>query len=210
MVKEDNIEIPRELVASMDDLILHFDVMYVMGLPFFTSIDGTIRYRGAVPLDSRTGAELFRALDKLLRAYNKAGFYVAEGECDGEFKCLVDETMDELSVAMNYTTPEDHENMAERNNRTIGERVRAVLHGLPFRIVPKVLVCFMVMTCTHQLNLFPAKGGVSPYYSPHALMSKRSLTTRSICAMQLGPTCRLLMTTRTRTTLVPEPWITSI
>jgi hypothetical protein len=56
---------------------------------------------------------------------------------------------------------------AERNNRMIEERIRATYHNLPYKAIPKTMIRHLAMVCTEQLNLFPAKGGVSVYYSPH-------------------------------------------
>ena len=34
---------------------------------------------------------------------------------------------------------------------------------------------YLALVCTSQLNMFPAKGGISPYYSPHVLMGGSKL-----------------------------------
>ena len=54
MVKEDEIEVPPELVAEPDDLVYCMDFFYVNGIPILNGIDKTVRYRKAVPLPSRT------------------------------------------------------------------------------------------------------------------------------------------------------------
>ena len=38
---------------------------------------------------------------------------------------------------MNYTNAQEHVPQAERNNRTIKERIRAALHRLPYKKIPK-------------------------------------------------------------------------
>jgi hypothetical protein len=42
------------------------------------------------------------------------------------------------------------------------------------------------MVSTHQLNLFPAKGGVSAYLSPHMIMTGRNLDFAKHCQVPFG------------------------
>jgi hypothetical protein len=44
---------------------------------------------------------------------------------------MMDKVKDNLAVRMNFTNALDHVPEAERNNRTIKERVRAAYHQLP-------------------------------------------------------------------------------
>ena len=74
---------------------------------------------------------------------------------------MLEKVSDELDIEMNYATTDEHVPEAERNNRTIKERIRATYHNLPFKAIPKVMLQILAMVCTNQLNLFPAKGGVS-------------------------------------------------
>ena len=82
----------------------------------------------------------------------------------------MDEVKDELDIQMNYTVTDEHVPEVERNNRTIAERIRATYHNLPFKKMPKLMLRYLAMVSTHQLNLFPAKGGISAYFSPHVLV----------------------------------------
>ena len=44
----------------------------------------------------------------------------------------------------------------------------------------------MVMNQANQLNLFPVKGGVSPYYSPQMLLHQMSLDFNKHCTVPFG------------------------
>ena len=121
-------------------------------------------------LDNRNADSLYGALDVVLRSYNKAGFFVKKIKCDHEFKPIMDDIKDELDIDLEYPPQGDHVPEAERYNRTIGERVRAGYHCLPYKIIPRVILKALAKLSTAQLNFFPAKGGVSPYYSPYMLM----------------------------------------
>jgi hypothetical protein len=134
-------------------------------LPLFTGIDRSIKYRTAIPILNRSSKELFKAMDRAFRIYNKAGFRVTEVYCDQEFKHMMDKVSDDLEVEMNYTTTGEHVPEAERNNRTLKERIRAAFHNLPFRAIPKLMLGYLATVCCLQLNFCPAKTGVSAFFT---------------------------------------------
>ena len=185
-VRIETVEIPKEIITQYHKIRLCIDIMYVNGMPMFTGIDTTIIFRSLVPLDNEKSKELFRALDVILRQYNKAGFLISQIDCDGQFKPLMTKVEDDLNVTMNYTATDDHVPEAEHNNRTIQERIRAHYHRLPYRRVPKLLLRHISMRSTHQLNLFPAKNGVSDHFSPHLIMGGRPLDYEKDCQVPTG------------------------
>ena len=129
---DDEIDIPKELIEKNQDLTLCLDIMFVNGIPMLTSIDRTIRYRPLIPLKNRESKELYWAIDAILRNYNQAGFSIKQIFCDQEFEELMEQVNDELDIKMDYTSSGEHVPEAERNNRTIGERMRAIYHNLPY------------------------------------------------------------------------------
>ena len=174
-VRDDNIAIPPELTMQHKNLVLCMDLMFICGLPMFTCIDRSIKYRSVVPLKNRRSKELYRALDVVFRVYNAAGFTITEIHCDQEFKHQMDLIYDNLDITMNYTTTGDHVPEAERNNRTLKERIRAAFHNLPFHAMPGAMLKQLVLMCCHQLNIFPSKTGISDYFSPYSIMSGRNI-----------------------------------
>ena len=184
-VKQDWVEIPPELLQQRN-LTLCFDIMYVNGMPMLTAIDREIRFRSLVPLNGRTADDIYEALDKILRHYNAGGFYCTWILSDQEFKTLMDDISDDLGATMNYTSKDEHVPEAERNNRTIGERIRAAYHRLPYRVIPKLMMRTLAMISTSRLNYFPAKGGISPYYSPNMILTQRKLNYEKHCKIPFG------------------------
>ena len=162
------------------------DIMFVNGMPMLTGIDRSIRFRSLVPLTNRTAPELYSGLDKILRHYNDGGYTVQRIHCDQEFKPIMAEVEDKLDVKMNYTVTDEHVPEAERNNRTIAECIRATYHNLPYKTMPKLMLRYLAMVCAHQLNLFPAKGGVSAYLSPHVLVGGQNLDFEKHCQIPFG------------------------
>ena len=185
-VKDDLVEIPPEIKSQHKNLTLDIDVMYVNGMPFLTAIDKSIRYRSAVPLANRTSKSLYTAIDKIFRHYNKSGFTITDMNIDNEFKPIMDPIKDELGINMNYTTEGEHVPAAERNNRTIEEHIRAIYHNLPYKAIPRVMLRALTLQSTEALNFFPAKGGVSSYYSPRTIMKGEALDYTKHCRFPFG------------------------
>ena len=69
-----------------------------------------------VPLDDRTDEELYRGYDNFQRHYNRAGFFMKQIHCDGEFKSIMDEVADNLDISKNYANTDDHVTIIEQNN----------------------------------------------------------------------------------------------
>jgi hypothetical protein len=169
-VREDTVEIPEELIANNREIELCIDTMYLNECGFMTTIDRTIRFRSAIPIENRTHEEYYHVLDMVLRLYNSAGVHIKTIHCDGEFRAMMEKVKDDLGVQMNFTNALDHVPEAERNNRTIKERVQAAYHQLPYKALPRQLIRYLVTMQASKLNLFPAKGGISPYYSPRTIL----------------------------------------
>jgi hypothetical protein len=185
-VREDTVKIPEELIAHNRKIELCINIMYVNECGFMTTIDQTIRFRSAIPIDNRVHKEYYRALDMVLRMYNSAGFHIKTIHCDGEFRAMMEKVKDNLGVRMNFTNALDHVPEAERNNRTIKERVRAAYHRLLYKALPRTLIRYLVTTQASQLNLFPAKGGISPYYSLRTILGLPVLDFDKHCAVPFG------------------------
>ena len=85
----------------------------------------------------------------------------------------MDSVAADLNVKMNYASSGEHVPEAERNNRTIKDRVRTTYHQLPYKRVPKLMIKKLVLHATKMLNILLAKGGISSYLSPYTLVTCR-------------------------------------
>ena len=48
------------------------------------------------------------------------------------------------------------------------------------------MIKYLAMKVTSDLNLFPVEGGVSDYYSPNVILSRRNLDYRQHCRYEFG------------------------
>jgi hypothetical protein len=140
-----------------------------------TTIDQTIGFRSALPIKNRTHEEFYHVLDMVLQLYNSTGLHSKTRHCNREFRAMMDKVKDNLGVCMNFTSALDHVPEAERNNRTIKERVWAAYHRLLYIALLRQLIQYLVQTQASQLNLFPTKGVISPYYSPGTILGLPTL-----------------------------------
>jgi hypothetical protein len=163
-VVDDSIEIPTELLRNKDKIELAIDLISINQVILMTTIDRTVKYRSVVPLENHSKKELYRGLDVVLRLYNKSVFSIKRIHCDSEFRSIMDPVAEDMNVEMNYSNPEGHVPDIERNNRVIKERFRIAYYRLPFKKIPRIMIRYLAMINAKQLNLFPAKNGISAHY----------------------------------------------
>jgi hypothetical protein len=185
-VRSNLIEITKEIITKHHDIDLCMDDMDVNECGMLTAIDRTIKFQSLVPMNTKQHAEYYRALDQILRHYNRAGFVIRTKHCDGEFRGMMEKVKDELDVDMNFTNAQDHVPEAERNNRTIKERIRVAYHRLPYKAIPRIMINYLAMIQANQLNLFPVKAGVSQYDSHRMILNQTNLDYTKHCVVPFG------------------------
>jgi hypothetical protein len=57
---------------------------------------------------------------------------------------------------------------------------------LPYKALLQQLIRYLVQTQASQLNLFPARGGISPYYSPRTILGLPKLDYAKHCTVPFG------------------------
>lgn len=53
-------------------------------------------------------------------------------------------------------------------------------YKLPFEALPKVMVRYLPLHITKNGSLFPKKGGISKYFSPHVLLKRWMIDFRNV------------------------------
>ncbi|KAI2498511.1 Reverse transcriptase (RNA-dependent DNA polymerase) [Fragilaria crotonensis] len=168
-------------------------------------------FRTVRQVPDRSKAVILQATRHVVNLYNSRGFNVCDIHADNEFECIRE---DVRPVEVNAVTMDSHVGEVERSVRTIKERLRTCVHGLPFERLPKLMIRHMVIEAVRCLNQFPWKHGISDDMSPAALVTghpppdfqkmrlefgtyvqvfedndpTNSTRTRSMGAIALGPT----------------------
>ena len=106
--------------------------------------------------------------------------------CDNEFRPLLTPLSLENTLFINYANPQEHVPEAERNNRTVKERICTTYHRLLFKHLSRIMVKYLPPEAAKKINYFPAKHGISKYYSPRMIVHHQSLDYEKHCKYPFG------------------------
>ena len=150
------IEIPAELLHIQEEITLSMDGLTVNSLKFLTTISHDLYYRTGQYVAEAKAANFEECLTQIYRVYRKAGLIIIEIHCDNEFHKAMDNfaAAQDPVINMNYANAKEHVPRAERNNRTIRERVRASYYQMPLRL-PYTSPKYEVNACTASDNSLP-------------------------------------------------------
>ena len=168
MPKELTLQLNGKLPGAMDEF-------HVMGERFLGFLDTTIKHRNTEHLTDNRDVVKYEAIDKIFDFYNNHGYEITSIRCDRAFKTLLDPVKNDIGVTLDQGPAQTHCSPAERNIRTLKERIRATVHSVPFLAIPKVMIVGLVIGITEKLNLFPAKEGISRIYSPRQIITGRCI-----------------------------------
>ena len=76
--------------------------------------------------------------------------------------------------------------MIERQIRVIKERVRAIRHTLPFKVIPLIMLIKMTYFSIFWTNAFPPKSGVSETISPRKIITGQQMDYMKHCLLPFG------------------------
>ncbi|KAG7347353.1 reverse transcriptase RNA-dependent DNA polymerase [Nitzschia inconspicua] len=147
---------------------LAMDLFFVQGNKFFHTISRDIRFRTVAPIEDRSKRSILRESLGVIDMYENRGFTVTDIHTDNEFECLC---ADVAPIVLNVTAADDHVGEVERSIRTIKERVRAAVNGMPYRRLPNLMIRELVRGVVTALNILPARDGVSADMSPRTIVS---------------------------------------
>jgi hypothetical protein len=183
-VPSDVVAVPKEIWELHRNVTMSIDVFFVNKIPFFITLSRNICF-------TTKTATIFAAFKSIFMYYLQKGFQIITVTADNEFAPF-GELMYEMPGAptLNLTSANEHEPYIERRIWVVKERTRAVRHSIPFTQIPVKMLTHMVFFVVKMLNYFPAKGGVSDYYSPKTIMSGQTLNYKQ-CFLPFGTYCQV-------------------
>jgi hypothetical protein len=160
VVRQNVIEIPKEIWVLHKMVTLCIDIFFVNKIPFFITYSLVICFLSVTHLSGQKALVIFKALKAMCNYYLQRGFQVVFIKGDGEFKPL-QAFMDTVygTPQLNVTSANEHVPDVERKIRVVKERVRAIIYSIPFNALPAQVLIHAVLFAAKQLNLFPVKGG---------------------------------------------------
>jgi hypothetical protein len=162
------IPLPSYITEHHKNVTLCIDIFYVQKIAFFTTILRKIKFRTIAMLTDRSKSSILKQLNLVIKLYHSRGFSIEDIHSDHEFECIRN---DILPTQLNVVATDTQVGEIECSIRTIKERVRATIHGLPFRCYPRLMIRELVFAATKWLNQFPIEGGISDIMSPFTIMT---------------------------------------
>ena len=127
--KEDIIEIPPEL--NIADTEVAADVMFVEDQAFVNAVDQKVKFKSLAWLGTfkkLNDEQLMAGLDKIIHHFKRQGIKITYLHLDGKFKSLKRQGEKRWELKINLSAPDEHVPDAERNNRTLQDRVRVLYY----------------------------------------------------------------------------------
>ena len=158
-------------------------IFFVQGILFYHTISRGIGFRTVRQVPDCSKAVILRETQAVIKLYQSRGFTICDIHADNEFECIRD---DIYPITMNIVTADSHVGEIERSIRTVKERLRTCVHGLPFKRIPKLMIRHMIDNVVRCLNQFPWKNGVSATMSPAGLVLGHAPPDFNVLSLEFG------------------------
>jgi hypothetical protein len=167
----DSVPLPNAIREHHSNVTICVDFFFVQGLCFLHTISRGIGFRTVSRVPDRNKPTILKELKAVIHVYTSRGFVVRDIHGDNEFACIREEVR---PVQLNIVPADSHVGEIERSIRTIKERLRSCVHGLPFKRLPKLFLTHMVADTVRCLNMFPWTNGISANLSPVSIVTGAS------------------------------------
>ena len=189
-VTTDNlVELPKHVLKQHKELTLCADLFFIDGFPYMTTISKGIMFTTVEMMENRKFDTLLDGLLRVIAFYKVKGFKINYIFSDNEFKAMKDALQDGGKVDLNCSAPNEHVQAVERNIKTIKERVRSLIHGMPYKRLPKNFKRELIITCITMLNAIPRRASISTEYSPREMVEGKALDFNKHCRVAPGDYC---------------------
>ena len=143
---------------------------------------GRIKYVEIKDVFNQKMENLISMVINEINRYHARGLQISAIHVDNQFCNDEFENAIKPAILIPYGTRE-HVSVAERRNRTVKERTRSLIAGVPYKALPKIMVRGAAKKVKQMINKFPAKNGLSDSVSPEEILegkSKMDISLRTI------------------------------
>ena len=120
--------VPPDILLNHSKIHLCVDVCFVNNIAFLVTISRHIKLRTVDHLPDTQQSTVLKSLQQVSRIYTSRGFSIDYIHADSGYRGL---EHDLLPARLNLAAAGEHVPEIERNIRTLKERTRACIHGLP-------------------------------------------------------------------------------
>ena len=128
--------------------------MRVKTIPFLHTMSQHVKLRTSEYLKNREKEILMLEVKGAMNVHSSNGFSVEALDRDLEFKCIKNKF---IFTFINIVDTDAHVHPIEVSIRTVKERIRCTVQGLPFTCVPKEMVKALPTRVIRNLNQFSIK-----------------------------------------------------
>ena len=162
------ISLPPELLEMLKNIQLNVDIFFVQGRAYLHTISSDIQLRTNEQLPDQYKPTVIAAVQKVLQLYKLRGFDIVRLNADGQFRYLIEALLD---INVNIVGHDEHVGEVERSIRTTKERTRVIVHSMPYKRLPRVIVDAIIKYVTLLLNGFPTQNGACKMLSPRTTVT---------------------------------------
>ena len=149
---------------------LYMDIFYFGGMKFIIMESSRIKYIEIESISSESMTHIIPIVKKEINKYTARGLEITGVHIDNQFFNQEFENAIRPATLITYAADE-HVSVIERRNRTVKERMRSILAGLPYQQIPKIMLRGLSKKVKTVINQFPVrKGGVSNTISPEEIV----------------------------------------
>ena len=175
------------------------DIMYVNGIPFLTTINRIVRFGSSTEMIGANMNNAVIVLKVVSATYKARGFIIVTVTVDNGFSALKhNPDFIELKITLNLIAEDEYEPYIERFNRTIKEKCRLGIPGVPFTKLSKRMVAKLVYDMIFWYNFTIPENCTSNILGPGAIILDRTYNYNMLCGQ--GSKFREYMQTITRKT----------
>lgn len=122
--------VPPDILENHRKVQLCVDLCFVNNVAFLITISRNIKLRTVDDLKNTKDNTVLSSLQDVIKIYTSRGFEVEYVNANNGFKGIATAL---LPVRLNLASAGEHVPEVERSIRTLKERTRAAIHGLPFK-----------------------------------------------------------------------------
>ena len=149
---------------------LYIDLYKFAGVWFIIMESSRIKYIEIEVATSQTIEHIIEHVTHEIDKYSARGLQISGVHVDNQFNKSDFERAIKPAILIPYAA-EEHVAVIERRIRTVKERMRSILSGMPYKSIPKVMVRGLAKKVKQMINKFPVrKGGVSTTISPEEII----------------------------------------
>ena len=151
-------------------LELYVDLFKFAGTWFIIMESSRIKYIEIEVATSQTIEHMIQHITNEIDKYSARGLQISGVHVDYQFYKSEFERAIKPANLIPYAA-EEYVAVIERRIRTVKERMRSILSGMPYKAIPKVMVRGLTKKVKSMINKFPVKnGGVSKTISPEEII----------------------------------------